>query len=196
MIEYVKSTMLVVYGLGCNRFKDGVKERGVTLNRIRNKDAVHAVQVMCNTVDPSSMTYDIWKRLQDQELESTPFVRLVAEKVDAMVSRKEPVILLGHSYGGSVVSRVGMMLQDAEFLRIGTFGSIFVPPPEATGSLDIRHYLYTNDIAAVCHKEHKIPKHNNVVLLQPRYPRNPVFSHMDYDHLISQVARTGTLLSP
>jgi pimeloyl-ACP methyl ester carboxylesterase len=182
--------MIVVYGLGCNRFEHGVKERRIHLNRIRNVDVIDTVEVMCNTIDSKSMTYDIWKRLRNQELESTPFVRHVAMDVAATIERQQSVILLGHSYGGSVVSRVGMLLNDhGKYLQIGTFGSIFVPPPDE--SLDIRHYMYANDIAAVCHK--RSASYENLIMLDPRYKRNPVFSHMDYDHLIDRVAMHGSL---
>jgi hypothetical protein len=193
MIQAQKTQMIVVYGLGCNRFESGVKQRRVYLNRIRNKDVIDTVDVMCNTTDSNSMTYDIWRRLKNQELEPTPFVEHVMTDVMAALSRQERVLLLGHSYGGSVVSRVGMFLNelcDVSDLRIGTFGSIFVPPIETTRSLDIRHYMYTNDIAAVCHKRSK--SYENITFLDPRYKRNPVFSHMDYDHLIARVSRHGT----
>lgn len=194
---HVPKRMIVVYGLGCNHFEKSVRARQVMLNRIRKKDLIADVEVMCNTTDSKSMTYDIWKRLRDKELEPTPFVEQVMTQVASKLAMDDQVLLLGHSYGGSVVSRVGMFLSEYDHehlhnLQIATFGSIFVPPPEATRSLDIRHYMYENDIAILCHK--RSTSYDNLIVLDPRYKRNSVLSHMDYDHLIEKVARHGDLL--
>lgn len=189
-----KSRIMIVYGLGCNRYTCGVRARHLHLNKIRNPDTVESVEVMCNTTDSKSMTYDIWRRLKNEDLGCTPFVEHVMTEVENKLSRDEPVILLGHSYGGSVVSRVGLLLKDtSKDLRIGTFGSIFVPPEDATGTLDIRHYMYRNDIAALCHKRSK--SYKNLIFIDTPYKRNPIYSHMDYDRLIARVAETGTLRS-
>ena len=190
--------MMVVYGFGCNHFEKGVRARQAMLNRIRKKDIIADVEVMCNTTDSRSMTYDIWRRLRNRDLEPTPFVEQVMTRVASKLANDEQVLLLGHSYGGSVVSRVGMFLSEYDHdhmcnLQIATFGSIFVPPPEATGSIDIRHYMYDNDIAILCHKRSK--SYGNLTILDPRYKRNSILSHMDYDHLIEQVARQGSLAS-
>lgn len=189
--------MVVVYGLGCNHFGRAMNARRVMLNQIRHTDKISNVDVMCNTIDSKSMTYDIWKRLKDKELEPTPFVEQVTIHVVSDLAQGEQILLVGHSYGGSVASRVGMFLSEYAHddqlrnLQIATFGSIFIPPPHATGSIDIRHYMYANDIATLCHKRSK--SFENLILLDNKYKRNPVYSHMDYDHWITHVAQHGTL---
>ncbi len=188
--------MVVVYGFGCNHFGRAVSARQIMLNQIRNKEAILDVEVMCNTIDSKSMTYDIWRRLKNKDLEPTPFVEHVMIDVASKLARGEHVLLVGHSYGGSVASRVAMFLSEYEYdqvhnLQIGTFGSIFIPPPEATGSIDIRHYVYANDIAMLCHKRSN--SYENLILLDSRYKANPVYSHMDYDHWIARVAQSGSL---
>jgi hypothetical protein len=62
-------------------------------------------------------------------------------------------------------------------LHVVTFGSIFVPPPELTPGIQIKHFAFKNDIAKFCHGV--CPKSSYLTLMKPRY-RDPTMSHMDY----------------
>ena len=192
-----KTRMVVVYGFGCDKFSAGLEQRKKNMMLHKNHAQIHAIDVMCNTDEPQSMTYDIWKRLVrgGYLLEPTPFVRKVMAKVCRALVDGEHVILVGHSYGGSVVSRVAMYLNATcrklvENLRVATFGSIFIPPPTATRGIDVRHYVYANDIARVCHKHFK--SCTFIHRLEPRNGRGAIQSHMNYNKLIMQIARTAS----
>ena len=190
-----KTRMFVVYGFLCNTNRAALRQRFRDIRKVSG-NAVDTVEVLCNAKHPQSMTYDIWKRLVDsgQLLEPTPFVRDVIAKVCRALRRGERVILVGHSYGGSVASRVALYLLDQcdalplnalARVHIATLGSIFIPPARVTTGIDIRHYAYPNDVALLCSR--RCP---NVTFLPARY-RNGIKAHMDYDDVILHMAATA-----
>lgn len=190
--------MIVVYGYGCDVFQKNLKNRSRTLQQVKHP-SFGSVDVFCNDKEPRSMTYDIWKTLVKRGilLEPTPFVRKIIDEVCRSLRRKERVTLVGHSYGGSVVSRVAMYLKthcsnvDISRLRVLTYGSIFIPPQHVTHGISIKHTVYSNDIAKMCHKKSSTcPKQDNVHILTPRF-WNPIVSHMNYDTMIENVAKAG-----
>ena len=186
--------MIIVYGFTCDLTRKTLDRKRAELMQIRHK-SIDAVDVECNLEEPNSMTYDIWRRLvsSGKLLEPTSFVRKIMAKVCDALGRGERVVLVGHSYGGSVASRVGMFLKkfcpaaDLSRLEILTLGSIFVPPPETTQGIRIKHVAYSNDVARVCSKAGC-----ETELIPPR-KRDPVMSHLNYAHIIERVARTGRM---
>lgn len=195
----IHGRLIVVYGYGCDVFQKDLQDRRNTLQSIKHP-SYGAVDVFCNEKEPKSMTYDIWKTLVRRRilLEPTPFVKQIINHVCESLRRKERVTLVGHSYGGSVVSRVAMYLKkhcsnvDTSLLKIVTYGSIFIPPLHVTHGISIKHVIYSNDIAKMCHKKSTscAAKQDNVHILHPR-TWNPVGSHMNYDDLIASVAKKG-----
>lgn len=200
--------LIVVYGYGCDTRYGELEQRHAQLRQNRNRSKVTHVDVMCNTQEPKSMTYDIWKRLVRGKklLEPTKFVVRVMDAVCQALQRGENVILAGHSYGGSVVARVAMFLGTElggictpqtfnrrllSKLRVVTFGSIFIPPPEKTHGIKIEHYVYANDIAGLCHKQSR--RCEFVKMMRARPGLGPIQSHTNYDHLITSIAQTGSI---
>ena len=190
--------MIVVYGYGCDVFQKGIHQRREKLRNIKHPQ-FGSVDVFCNDKEPRSMTYDIWKTLVKHGilLDPTPFVRKIIDEVCQSLRRKEKVTLVGHSYGGSVVSRVAMYLKnhcsnvDTSLLRVVSYGSIFIPPTEMTHGISIKHVIYSNDIAKMCHKKStKCPQQDNLHVLR-HTSWNPVAVHMNYDGMIENVAKTG-----
>lgn len=189
-----KTRMFVVLGFGCNHFRKDIKKLYVEL---KQNSKIDSVEVLCNAKNPRSMTFDIWARLLSKGalLEPTPFVQHITDKVCRALRRNERVVLVGHSYGGSVASRVSMFIRDLcgkdinlSNLRVVTFGSIFIPPPEMTIGVKIKHFAFKNDIAKFCHKV--CPKSTYLTLMKPRF-RDPVLSHMSYYSKMIDIARTG-----
>jgi hypothetical protein len=185
----------VIYGYGCDKFKKATNARRAVLEQVKHKN-VSDVEVLCNTEQPNTMTYDIWNVLRrvHPHLEPTKFVVNVMAKVCDALSRGYEVLLIGHSYGGSVVSRVSIFLQeycknvDLGRLRCATFGSIFVPPPRE--GISLKHYAYDNDIAQLCSKAFRGTSY--VTHMQPRTRQGPVGSHMDYDHHIYDLVKRAS----
>jgi len=192
--------MIVVYGYFCDKFKASRKEREKELQLVRHYD-VSAVETYCNEEQPHSMTTNIVKSMIDKRglLETpTPFVLKIIRRVCAALHNNERILLVGHSYGGSVVTRVGLHLERRcgillknrrllKNLKIITFGSILAPNLRRTvTNLDLTHYAYKYDIAKLCHDKSYACK-----TLPPRKGKGPVGSHMNYNHLITNVARSS-----
>lgn len=203
-----RTKMIVVYGYGCDRFYNRVVQHQRNLrNTSKNSPNIDDVETLCNRQEPHSMTYDIWKTLvsKNPKLEPTSFVLEVLHKVCEAFESHDKVILIGHSYGGSVVSRVAMLAAKAvhhpffpqkcmnfapEKLRVVTFGSIFVPPPEMTHGIHVQHYTFRNDIAHLCHKQ--FGNCNYLTRMHQGPYQGPVGAHMNYNALIQRIARTGS----
>ena len=71
------------------------------------------------------------------------------------------VLLTGHSYGGSVVSRICELLnRDTQFrtfekipnISAATFGSIYIPEKSRVSRVELMHYIISGDIVAKCNK--------------------------------------------
>jgi hypothetical protein len=204
-----KTRMIVVYGYMCDKYVKNTEARHAQLLRDMNRAKIDDINVMCNTAEPQSMTYDIWRRLfrSKRILEPTKFVLKVMDAVCRALRRGEEVILVGHSYGGSVASRIAMFIGTMlggscsarntfnrrllAKLRVVTFGSIFIPPPEATRGVKVNHYVYANDIAALCHKQNRRCEY--VKVLKPRPGFGPLKSHVNYDHLVTSIAQTASI---
>ncbi len=195
-----KTKMFVVLGFGCDKFTANTQRLQKNLKEALNPGKFDLVEVLCNEKYPHSMTKNIVKRLLSEILTRTEFVEDIAKKVCQELSANHKVVLIGHSYGGSVVARVAMFIRDIcrkknigsylKNLHVATFGSIYVPPPENTVGINIKHFAYKNDIAKFCAKVCK--RSSYMTLMEPRY-RDPTMSHMDYHHIMKDIARTGRL---
>jgi hypothetical protein len=190
--------MFVVLGFGCDKFTNNKHQLQNNLRQALNPGKFDSVEVLCNEKYPKSMTKNIMKRLLSEILTRTHFVEDIAKTVCQELRANQKVVLIGHSYGGSVVARVAMYIRDIckqniidhylKNLHVATFGSIYVPPPSNTVGINIKHFAYKNDIAKFCAKVCK--KSTYLTLMEPRY-RDPTMSHMDYYHIMKDIARTG-----
>lgn len=194
-----KTRFIIVYGFTCDRFLNDLKERERQLKAIAKTHGTGEVEVHCNIRHSKSMTSDIVKSLapsKNKIASRTEFVMDILERVCRAMGRGENVVLIGHSYGGSVVSRVALHLQEhcgylrnknmLKRLKAITFGSIYAPSKKLTPNVNITHYTYAFDIARVCHDTSYECK-----VMRPRGGRGPLGQHMDYDHIIEDVVRKG-----
>lgn len=191
-----KTRLIVVYGYTCDKTPKLMNSRTWSLRAIAgNGGKVAHVDIECNTEDPKNMTRNIVRRLflPKKPLPDTQFVRRVRASVCAALRRGERVILAGHSYGGSVVTRIAESVEcgDAGQLDVVTFGSIYMRSLRAIQSgVRIRQYAYQKDIAAACHRRN-ITACSFVTPIPTK--RNPLQAHMEYQAFIDEIARTGSI---
>lgn len=189
-----KTVMFVVYGYFCDWFKNAQHRRLQDLQLAKHYH-IDTVKTFCNEKDPKSMTKNIYKSIFNKQgvLQPTAFVEKILKEVCAAMSQGKRVILVGHSYGGSVVTRVALHLkklcttvankEKLKNLKVITFGSILAPNLNNLKNIDITHYIYGRNIARLCHnKSYKCKK------LKARKLHGPIGSHLNYDTLILELA--------
>jgi hypothetical protein len=185
--------VIVVYGLTCDRTPNLLQTRRQTFRNIMG-GSVTAVDVLCNTDDPKNMLRDIGRRVlkPKDQLPDTAFVRRVRDKVCAALAAGERVILVGHSYGGSVAVRVGEYLDcdRPDRLDIVTFGSIYMRSRLPNG-IRLHQFSYANDIAKACHRR-AVGSCDFVTPLPPT-GKDGLRSHMAYQSYIEDIVRSGVV---
>lgn len=148
-------TLIFVEGLGCTRMTiDNVEMYKDYLKFYTKlpKSNIHfeCNQSMSDTIVGIAKTYCMIKpTLQN------PFVQQVYARVVEHMSKGEKVFLLGHSYGGAVVSVIVEALNSRPTigkLHAATFGSIYVAPSSNTSNIDIVHYMKLGDVALKCNR--------------------------------------------
>lgn len=186
--------LIVVYGYTCDRFRKTTRNRATSLRAIAgNAGRVSHVDVFCNDKDPDDMTRNIVRRLiaPKKTLPDTPFVQEVREAVCAAMRRGERVVLVGHSYGGSVATRIAESVRCRGTLEVATFGSIYTRSPRAISQgVRIRQYMYAREVAAACHRRN-LQSCPFVTRIPTRL--NGLRAHMNYQAFIDEVARTGAI---
>lgn len=189
--------VIVVYGLTCDRTPELINTRRQLFRTIMG-GTVAAVDVMCNTHDPKNMLRDIGRRVLKPKthLPDTAFVRRVRAAVCAALKAGERVILVGHSYGGSVAVRVGEHF-DCDGVRtnrldIVTYGSIYTRSGLPHG-IRLHQFMYANDIAKACHRR-AVGACDFVTTLPPT-GKDGLRSHMAYDTHIEAIVRSGVVPS-
>lgn len=190
--------VIVVYGLTCDRTPELINNRRQMFRTIMG-GPVAAVDVLCNTHDPKNMLRDIGRRVLKPKtrLPDTAFVRKVRAAVCAALKAGERVILVGHSYGGSVAVRVGEHFDDCDGVRtnrldIVTFGSIYMRSGLSNG-IRLHQFSYANDIAKACHRR-AVGACDFVTTLPPT-GKDGIRSHMDYQTHIEAIVRSGVVPS-
>lgn len=144
------------------------------------------------------------------------FVQSVYTKVSELLDQNENVILIGHSYGGSIVTLVSELIKDhprsLSHLQIATFGSIHTS--STTHGLNMKQYLLYNDVSLKCNKL-KEPrtsaasssfsslvgpsffddKNTNITWINPETSIKGRWNiHKSYDHYISSVIKSGNII--
>ncbi|AGE52654.1 hypothetical protein PBCVCvsA1_641L [Paramecium bursaria Chlorella virus CvsA1] len=137
---------VLVLGLGC-----GWKKKITSLpelSRQLTEETGRKTYVMCNTSTPSVVRNIVKVSCGIRPSRTTPFVLAVEEKVKTLVDSGKRVKLIGHSFGGSVVSRVAENLYKTKYndrIDFYTIGSIYL-----TGLPHVNHILHVKNIALKC----------------------------------------------
>lgn len=150
----IKNIMIQVVGLGCSVDKQQVDMFQAHLAY----DVGMPCRVYCNQSLIKTL-YDVSKTcIKFIPSKKNKFVQYVLNEVKQYIDRGYNVFLVGHSYGGSVVSRIAEILhreasQGLSYihrLHIITLGSIYVSHPQRTQGVNISHYMFVNDVALKC----------------------------------------------
>jgi hypothetical protein len=158
---------IVIYGFGCKSDPQHLEkiENHLTKELKRNKIYLNSmtsipIDVMCDEseiVSVGSTIVATYCRIAPWKNDN--FVKSVYEKVENYINDGFNIILIGHSYGGSVVARVAEMFHDIENsnsdiknpnIEIFTMGSIYIPQKEKVSKIKIKHYMYKFDVALKC----------------------------------------------
>lgn len=81
------------------------------------------------------------------------FVVSIYEKINKLLGQNYNILVIGHSYGGSVAARLAMMFNihpKNNKLRFVTLGSIFNIKKNEAPNVNIVQYMYSNDVALKC----------------------------------------------
>ena len=144
---------IVVYGLGCGSSDDNLQLISNNLSIISHIP----IEVMCDKSEVLSVGATIvatYCKITPWKLDK--FVKEVYKTVKKNIEDGFNIILIGHSYGGSVVSRVAEIFNNDEptkslsNLEIATMGSIYIPKANNVKNVKIKHYMYTYDISLKC----------------------------------------------
>ena len=160
------AAIIMVLGLGCHEMDDGDKE--LYADQFK-KGSVATVAIECNKSVVNSVKDVLKTACSLAPSRKEKQVQHVIKLLNNLLwpdrnggQQNRHVYILGHSYGGSVVSRVAQIISDdsARIYRFAkrrihaaTFGSIYIPSPVTTAGVDIVHYMFQNDVATKCNKQ-------------------------------------------
>ena len=162
MNQCQKVCFIFVYGLGCHTNLPNLAEWQTYYTNISRSE----VNVFCDG-KVGSILFDSVKQVCfiPPSIKNS-FVARVYEKILESVKSHDKVYIGGHSYGGAVVSTIAkhcdrhMDHNVLNKLEFNTFGSIYIP--KDVTNANIKHYMYTNDVALKCNKLQVKEKVKNV----------------------------------
>ena len=176
-VNNTRMTLFFFVGLGCSEtedeYLDSMKDFFAYESGIKN------VILKCNK-SFSSTFYDILKSACGITLKTDPFVLQSIKEMTAELEKGGKVHVYGHSYGGSVVSRIAEYFNDIvkynTKLTFKTFGSIYIPEAKDVNKVDMHHYVFKDDICLRCLNKDRINKSNNMITwLDNKSPYKPTF---------------------
>jgi hypothetical protein len=179
--------MVVIRGFGCNLSPQYLRDTAKKLMSEAHA-SITSVDVLCNP-STTNMAKDIGHTLLGRTMNTdTKFVLATAQYIADLAQRHKKVLLVGHSYGGSVVGRIVKILESNEAAKnkvnSATIGTIYIPTASA-----INHFMYTIDIAILCNKGTRRDKKQHVSWMAPPRRKGPITSHFEYNHILSNIAK-------
>lgn len=144
--------VMLVLGLGCSSQGSGLKR---WQEYIEGKHGVHA-QLYCNQSLINTLTQIGKNYLGHVPRMKDAFPQYIYAEIKKYLQQNHSVILIGHSYGGAIVSRIAQFLSSKRLstpaLHLVTLGSIYVPPLSQTVGTNIKHHMFYRDVALKANK--------------------------------------------
>lgn len=156
-----------VLGLGCSLSKH---DNNHFKHYLENLSKAKRSVIHCNE-SLKQVLGDIAKVNIKVKLKQDKFVSSVYDSVIKDIDNGYRVLLLGHSYGGSVVARIAEIANNSfnKRLVIKTFGSIYIPSFEKTKNAHVEHFIFTDDVCLKCNKLQNLAHHDQVTWLSHDY---------------------------
>ena len=154
------SFLLFVVGLGCH-LRGGVTTANSTIlvDRSQSEDIGMKTELICNKRVGSGPVKNILKTYCGlTPSKKDKFVLEVFQRLKDEIERgTKKIYLVGHSYGGSVVSRIAELINEEPVIglfdnvHICTMGSIYVPKPDKVARVkNLYHLMLPDDVAMKC----------------------------------------------
>jgi pimeloyl-ACP methyl ester carboxylesterase len=147
-----KPVVFYIEGIGCSVEDDAYNRYFVS--RYTNLSTDNII-IGCNPSTRNIAMNVIKRYCYINPSSKSPFVQDLVGKVSQFLKENRHVFVMGHSYGGSVASRIAEELNNDPlagiYLHVATFGTIMVPKkPELVSNIDILHHMISADVALKC----------------------------------------------
>ena len=96
---------------------------------------------------------DIFKSCRNTLNVNNIFLQQMYNQINDLLNNENEVYIIGHSYGGSIASRLAMLLNNHKYankLHIATTGSIYLIGKKEVNNIDFNQYMMPNDFALKC----------------------------------------------
>jgi hypothetical protein len=200
-----KYVLVYVLGMGCGQDMDGVKEYQKDIEKYNFEH----VTLKCNESGSNVIKNIIKVAIKFNPSKYDPFVQEILEEIKIYMKKDVRIILIGHSYGGAVVSRVAEQLNASikksrnsnTKLQVATFGSIYISEKKKVKNVNILNYMFTNDVVLKINGLHQPKKVNNINIDSNRVVwlnHHPYYTsrwdiHNDYNKMIEEVFTTKNI---
>lgn len=204
--------IIYVHGMGCSSDEDNPTNVHYH-NFFVKKHNIKNIEFYCNS-SKSSAIKNVAKTICNiKPSKDDSFIKYIYNIVVDYLEQNKQVVLIGHSYGGSIVSRIAEILNRQHHniildnLYILTFGSIYIPTYNRINKINIKHVLYDNDIANSCNgidTKNIDKKNDNVFIIKSKDTKSSFLTpkivdkwniHISYLSLIADIIK-DVILGP
>ena len=138
-----------ILGLGCSKKNNKNKIHKSFFNKsFNNTNNKRDVTIICKSYHKAVFT--IAKRLVGLPPSNSEYLLNIQNDILEDLKKYKEVIICGHSYGGSLISRIAKNLNNNNIkynnLKMYTFGSIYIPREELD-NINIIHFMNFSDIS-------------------------------------------------
>lgn len=149
----VKNTNKIgIFLLGLCDFSD-IEVENLKIN-FNKKTKIKISKIFINH-DICDMLKNIGKTFCKIVPKNNPYITGIYDYIKDLLDKNKEVYVFGHSYGGSVATRLAELFNNTvgvniKNLHIGTAGSIYISKEKHTSNIDLKHYYYKGDVAQKC----------------------------------------------